>query len=131
MSDRQILKVLKPIRGKWGNHMISPNITIALKKRKELFLDYFSVESMSFESKNSNDEFVEEQKSLVYCHDIVGLIEFVHFLRDIDPNTSKNIFSLDGGKGIVKVVLNLWTNDQRCDARSYRKSIVVALVEDA
>ena len=67
LSDKQVLVVLAKIRWKYGWKAVESYIREELVKRKELFIDFFSVEWISFEDKDG----VAEERPFVYCTKVI------------------------------------------------------------
>ena len=96
LSDRQLLRVLRGIRLKWGRKSIVKDIKTKLARRKTIFEDFFSAEKVSFIHNGSGLE-----RSLIFCNDIQQFVERVCDFRGYHFTEIQNQIGSDSGKGKI------------------------------
>ena len=86
LVDAQILNICQFMRQKWGNKVITPNIKKQLIKRKSLLDPFFTLvtldSSTELHFKTKKGKILS--RSVVYCHDIPGLIAFKKLIENVD-----------------------------------------------
>ena len=128
LTDTQMELILKNLRIKYGNDIVTPGVHEALAQRKKIFEDYFTTEELNFHNKKEG----EIKRSLVFCHDINGFIDKVCEMRSIARESQTNILAMDEGKGSLKLTLTLTdlnvehTDDDEKKRTSHKDGIIKA-----
>ena len=132
LVDVQVLNICKFMRQKWGQGVITPNIRKQLIKRKSLLDPFFTLvtldSSTKLHFKTKKGKILS--RSVVYCHDIPGLIAFKKLIENVDETKEMlNVVGVDDGKQILKVVWNwslMFENDRgKKKLMGPKKSIVL------
>lgn len=109
LSDRQLFKVLRDLRLKFGRKVIEKEMQSVLVQRKTIFADLFSKEMVSFVDLNGKTVV----KPLVFCNDISEFIDRVLFLRGDDDLSNEDKVGFDDGKSVLKLTLSVYDPEER------------------
>ena len=135
LVDKQILDICQFLRQKWGKNVITQNIAKKLVKRKKMLSQFFTEgrldSSTTLQFKNKKGKTLS--RSVIYCHDLPGLIAYKKLVEGIDDSKEiLNVIGVDDGKGILKIVWN-WslifdTDTGKKKLMGPKRSIVLAAV---
>ena len=62
---------------------------------------------MEFDVQNDDEKSGKAQRSVIFCNDIVGLVEHTVDQRDLSPNEYMIKVGIDGGSGFLKIYMNI------------------------
>ena len=62
---------------------------------------------MEFDVQNDDEKSGKTQRSVIFCSDIVVLVEHIVNQRDLSPDKCMVKVGIDGGGGILKVCMNI------------------------
>jgi hypothetical protein len=94
---------------KWGRQVVTKNIARQLVLRKSILDTFFTKETLD---ENSENKFKSKEgkvlkRTVVYCHDVPGLIAFKKIMEDPeDIEDFFNVIGADDGKGMLKLTFN-------------------------
>ena len=103
LTDNQMTKICRVLKSKYGKEICPTRIKHNLTERKNVLSSYFELKNLEFEDKKGNKHF---KNTVVGKAEKVK--ETVFKIRNMDPdeNITINIVSIDGGKGMLKIVVN-------------------------
>ena len=104
LSDRQVGKVFKNLRLKFGHKIIESGVREALIADKAMFDKYFSADLVQF--KENDGSFMT--RPVVYCSSITDFAYKLMELRSLEPGDVKLKVGLDKGRGHLKMVLSMY-----------------------
>ena len=104
LSDRQVCKVLKNLRLKFGRKIIEPGIREDLIAEKTMFDKFFTADLLKFQDSDGSLML----KPAVYCSNIIDFVSELMQHRGLDPGDVKLKVGLDKGRGHLKMVLSLY-----------------------
>ena len=109
LSDNQAEKLARDMRVVGGRDIIQPNLRGATAQVHRSLDTFFDIKTVSFEiSKNEETKMYDrEERTSVVCNDTPGLIKHLISERGLNPAITLTKFTLDGGKGMFKVCMNL------------------------
>ncbi|KAJ8688207.1 hypothetical protein QAD02_024002 [Eretmocerus hayati] len=105
LSKNVTLGIVSTVRRVTGKRkIIESGVNTKLKDAAHQLDQFFSVLKTTF-VKMKNDSRSEEELTVVYCHDIDGLIKYIKEKRDVDNVLLK--IGVDGGRGSLKICLSI------------------------
>ena len=125
ITDNQMIKICKIMKTKCGKSIRPSQLKKKMRDRKKLIDSCFDLVKVEFEDKKGN-RFEKD----VFIGNIVKVKEIVEGIRNINEIEKETIVSIDGGKGILKIVANFIPKNSSESTSKYRdsgarKSIVV------
>ena len=107
LTTQQEEIVAKGIRVAKGRKSIESNFIPKERQRKKCLEDFFSVIIMPIDVTNSKKN-PRQERAVVYCNDVQGLLEFIREKRGFHPNTEYFIkVGIDAGQGFLKISCTL------------------------
>ena len=94
LSDKQVCKVLKNLRLKFGRKIVEPRIREALVAEKTMFDKFFTADLLQFQDSDGSLML----KPAVYCSNIVDFVSELMQQRGLDPGDVKLKIGLDKGE---------------------------------
>ena len=145
LPDAKIFGISSDLREECGKNIIEPGYVKEIKGNGKNFEKYFSVEEIEFtvsrkrEKPKKGIEYFQENRNLVYCHDIDGFEQEIREARGIPKEKKlRHQWGIDGGGDHFKVCLNLIDESVDPNAPGNSKkhldssvcaSLIVAIVE--
>jgi len=109
LSDRQLFKVLKDLRLKFGRKVIESQVQSILVERKTIFADLFSKEMVNFVDSHGKSMI----RPFVFCNDISEFISRILFLRGDDDLSTVLKVGFDDGQSVLKLTLSVYDPGDR------------------
>ncbi|XP_059098210.1 uncharacterized protein LOC131892379 [Tigriopus californicus] len=101
LSNKQTLKISSSIRRNFGSNAIETGVAQALTRRNRLLKDYFTQSSVYFPDD-------QKKSTIVWCHDLAGLIRRLRELRGTISDENEIIrISIDKGGRTLKMTMSL------------------------
>ena len=101
VTDNQMIKICKIMKTKCGKSICPSQLKKKMRERKKLVDSCFDLVKVEFEDKKGN-RFEKD----VFSANIVKVKEMVEGIRNINEIEKETLVSIDGGKGILKIVEN-------------------------
>lgn len=129
LTDRQVLVILSHVRKKFGKNVVTSKIKEKLRDRKRILDEFMTSEDIVFLDKHG----VPFTTNLVYCKDIVGLVEFICDWRNVEKSECEMAVGVDNGKGKLIMTFNCVVKNELgdCDFSSAgaKKGFVIGCAE--
>ena len=108
LTDRQIRRLRGHLNANGGRWKRSSRARVKwlnehLVEKKYTFADFYSYEDIKYEG--------DKSIVTVFCSDIIGLIQKICVMRDLDYENCTKKVGIDGGKGFLKIVLSLFDDE--------------------
>ena len=124
LTTRQEEIVAKGIRIAKGRKSIESNFIPKERQRKKCLADFFSVTTMSIDVTDSKKQ-PRQERAVVYCNDVRGLLEFIKEKRGFHPSTEYLLkVGIDAGQGFLKIscTLEKVTSDESSPGKKKQRS---------
>ena len=112
-----MIKICKIIKTKCGKSICSSQLKEKMWDKKKIIDSCFDLVKVEFEEKKGN-RFEKD----VFIGNIVKVKEIVEGIRNINEIEKETIVSIDGGKGILKIVANFIPKNSSESTSKHRDS---------
>ena len=111
MSLNQMKRQTFLNRAFYGRNSVESGSIEKIRDMDKALEPFFTVKPLDFDSSNKDERTsgLKVNRSLVYCHDISGLLTHICKARNLENIEVHNKIGIDGGGGFLKVCLNVQT----------------------
>lgn len=113
LSNSQTSKMCSMMKSLKGRSSIEPYTDQNLRERDRKLERFFECKKLLFDVQNSETKKVEKvERRAVVCNDVDALVKFIIAERDLNFYDTRARIGFDGGKGSLKVTLNILTKEK-------------------
>ena len=127
-SHHQAEQTVKFVRTWKGRKSIESGALDKLREDDKAQVNFFTTKKCFMDSSNKSERMDEKkvERTLVYCHDISGLIDHIYQHRELSQEDRYYIkIGIDGGRSFLKVCLNLEKYDNFTSQDNQNKKMVL------
>ena len=110
LSNSQTSKMCTMMKSLKGRGSIESNVKENLVQRDRKLEKFFEIKKLSVDVKDSKTkEIIKADRTAVVCNDVDSLVKFIIDERGLAIHDTRVRLGLDGGKGSLKITLNILT----------------------